>query len=91
MSELPRRSLLERLSNVGVLATLAAAYGTFAAFAVRYLYPDRGVARGWQFVAEVDRFAVGASMTYVAPDGATVALARQGSTGGVDDFVALNR
>lgn len=90
MSDETRRPFLERLSNFGVLASLTAAYGTFAAFALRYLYPDRGVVHGWQFVAEVDRFAVGDAMTYVAPDGATVALARQGDSGEVGDFIALS-
>ncbi len=91
MSEETKRNFLERVSNVGVVASLAAAYGTFAAFALRYLIPTgRGFPHGWQFVAEVPRLTPGDSLTYVAPNGAKIAIARQGSTGKVEDFIALS-
>lgn len=85
-----RRSFLERISNLGVLASLVAAYGTFASYAVRYLYPARGAKKSWQYVAEIARFPVGDSRSYTAPNGAKVALARQHESGKVEDFVALS-
>jgi cytochrome b6-f complex iron-sulfur subunit len=85
-----RRGFLARASGIAMAAGLCASYGTFAAMAGRFLYPARPTRKAWMFVADVAGFAPGASLTLTAPDGATVAVARQGATGGVEDFVALS-
>lgn len=91
VSRITKRSVFRRFSSLGVAVSLAAAYGTFAAFALRFLYPTgKGITRGWQFVIEISQLAAGQSMTYVAPDGARVAIARHGRNGGVENFVALS-
>lgn len=85
-----RRAFLSRASGIAMAAGLAAGYGTFGAMAGRFLYPAKPADKAWMFVADVAGFAHGASLSYTAPDGATVAIARQGTSGGVEDFVALS-
>lgn len=87
---LSRRGFLSRASSVAMGAGLVASYGTFAAMAGRFLYPARPPLKAWLYVADVARFARGASMSYTAPDGATIAIARQGAAGKVEDFIALS-
>jgi Rieske Fe-S protein len=69
---------------------LVAGYGAFGTMAVRYLYPAGGPKLVWLYVADVNRLAPGDSLVYRAPSGATVAIARQGNTGTVADFIALS-
>jgi nitrite reductase/ring-hydroxylating ferredoxin subunit len=69
---------------------LAASYGTFALMAGRFLYPSRPPARVWQFVARVQDLAPGSSLRYRTPAGAEVTITRQGSSGRVEDFIALS-
>lgn len=88
--ELDRRGVLARASAYAMGAGLVTSYGCFAAMAGRYLYPARPAPKAWMYVAEVAGFGVGSSLTYTAPDGATVAVARQKSAGNVDDFIALS-
>jgi Rieske Fe-S protein len=85
-----RRGFLARASGLAMAAGLCASYGTFAAMAARFLYPARPTRKTWMFVADVAGFAPGASLTLTVPDGATVAVARRGAAGGVEDFVALS-
>lgn len=84
-----RRTFLSRTSSLAMAGGLLAGYGTFAAIAGRYLYPARPEATGWLFVTDVQGMQAGDSMVFVAPSGATAAIARQGSSGAVSDFVAL--
>jgi len=66
-------------------------YGTFAAYAARFLYgAGAKVATAWMYVTEVALMKPGDSMRFVTPGRAKVAIARQGSSGTVDDFVALS-
>ncbi len=69
---------------------LIAGYGTFAAIAGRFLYPARSRQVAWQYVARVADLEVGQAMRYRTPQGATVNVARRGSGGSADDFVALS-
>lgn len=69
---------------------LTAGYGTFAAYAGRFLYPTDDGALGWQFVATLDDFDVGDAREFVAPSGAKVVIARQGDTDDADAFIALS-
>ena len=71
-----RRSVLAWITGAGVLAALAAAYGTFAAYLARFLYPSGPANRGWIFVRELARFQPGESLAYITPSGATVNVAR---------------
>jgi Rieske Fe-S protein len=71
-------------------AGVVAGYGTFGAFAGRYLYPARDDPRAWFFVSEVTRLAPGESMTYVAPGGARVVIARRGAAHEAESFMALS-
>lgn len=85
-----RRGFLESLSSLAMAGGLAAGYGTFGCFAARFLYPAHTAATGWMFVREVERFAAGEALAYKLPDGAKVVIARQGSGGTAEDFVALS-
>ena len=82
-----RRAWLE---SVGLVGALVAAAGTFAAFAVRFLFPAKSKTSEWQFVAEVARLGPGKSMAYTAPDGSTITVARRGPSLEPKDFVALS-
>lgn len=85
-----RRSFLNRFFNWIMAGSLLAAYGTLASFAARFLYPARGQKKGWMFVIETARLKKGDSLSYVAPDGSRIAVARQGETGSIKDFIALS-
>jgi len=85
-----RRGFLERLSSWFMAGGLAAGYGACGAVGARYLYPLEKRDPLRLFVARADDLAVGDSVTYHTPAGARVAIARQGSTNTVDDFVALS-
>ncbi|MCK6473220.1 MAG: Rieske (2Fe-2S) protein [Planctomycetes bacterium] len=85
-----RRGFLGSLSSLAMAGGLAAGYGTFGCFAARYLYPAHAAATGWMFVCEVGRIAPGEALAYKLPDGAKVVIARQGSSGAAEDFVALS-
>lgn len=85
-----RRSALARWTTGAVAGGLALSYGACAAMGARYLYPARPRRRRLQFVARVVDVEPGASLLYRAPTGERIAIARQGSAGTVDDFVALS-
>jgi len=85
-----RRGFLAGTSTLAMAGGLTAAYGTFGAMAGRFLYPARGRPRSWVFVGELARLAPGASLSFRTPGGERVAIARQGSSGDVSDFVALS-
>lgn len=85
-----RRGFLSRLGGIGMGAGLAVSYGAVGAMAVRYLYPAKPTPTNWLFVADLVSFAKGTSMTYTAPTGAPVVIARKGDAGTADDFVALS-
>lgn len=82
-----RRSFL---SSLPMYAGLASAYGLFAAFAGRFLFPARPAPKAWLFVAELARMPPGASMQYVTPYGYRVSVARLQDRGDINDFIALS-
>ncbi|MCE9582923.1 MAG: ubiquinol-cytochrome c reductase iron-sulfur subunit [Planctomycetes bacterium] len=90
VEKIDRRDFLARATSVAMGASLVAVYGAFAAMAGRFLYPARPALKGWLYVADVAGFKRGASLSYTAPDGATVAIARPGEAGKVEDFIALS-
>ncbi len=85
-----RRGFLGLSAGLAMLGGLAAGYGTFAAFAGRYLYPAGPPAKDWMFVSEIARLPPGGSMLYRAPNGAPISITRQGEGVGDDDFIALS-
>lgn len=86
----PRRALLGWLRRLGVGAALAAAYGTFAAYLARFLYPARPRPRAWLFVADLGRLAPGTALSYTTPSGDSVNVTRLGPGRDPSDFVALS-
>lgn len=88
-NEIQRRDFFSVASATAMAGGLVAGYGTFGVIAVRFLYaPDQPLA--WQYLAAVDDLRVGESITYSAPDGAKVVVARQGKGTEVDNFIALS-
>lgn len=85
-----RRAFLDKASKAAMTAGLLGGYGGFGAIAVRYLYPARPDELSWQFVAQVDRIAVGTAIRYRGPAGETINNARQRREGTADDFIALS-
>jgi cytochrome b6-f complex iron-sulfur subunit len=89
-SEVDRRGFLSTASSVAMAGGLAASYGTLGYMAARYLYPAGGGNVGWLFVSTLDDFAVGHSLVFTAPSGATMVIARRSDAGTEGDFVALS-
>ncbi len=85
-----RRTIQSSATSLAMTGGLLGSYGTFVAFAGRFLYPVGPPAVGWMFLATLDRLKVNDSLTYRTPAGGTVTIARQGMTGTTDDFVALS-
>ena len=83
----PRRGFL---LTAAVAGGLAASYGTFAAIAGRFLFPARPRPKGWLFVADLARLKPGDAVDWRTPAGAPVTIARHGSAGTADDFIALS-
>ena len=77
------------LAWLGVGASLAAAYGTLAAYMGRFLYPAAPPSRGWLYVVETRELAPGGAVVFQTPSGAKVNVTRQGGGTGTADFVAL--
>ncbi len=85
-----RRSFVSTLSRIAMGTGLVAGYGMLGAIAARFLYPSRGDDKGWQFVTEMDRLAVGQSIRYRTPAGESVNVTRIGRGGTEQDFIALS-
>lgn len=85
-----RRGFLGWSAAMAMLGGLSAGYGTFAAFAGRFLYPAKPAEKGWMFVSEVERLEPGRSIIYRAPSGAPMSITRQGEGATAGDFVALS-
>ena len=84
-----RRGFLSITTTAAMAGGLVAGYGTFGVMAARFLYaPDQPLA--WQYLAAVDDLKAGDSLTYSAPDGSKVVVARQGAGTSADDFIALS-
>ncbi len=85
-----RRDFLSKAPSLAMAGSLVASYGTLAVLAGRFMYPARIGAGSWMFVTEAASMIVGDSLRYRAPSGAKVAVARIGSSGRVEDFLALS-
>ncbi len=85
-----RRGFGARVASWAMVGGLLAGYGAFAAIAGRFLYPARGAHKGWMFVGDLETFQPGQSLIYRTPGGAPVSIARVGSKGTAEDFIALS-
>ncbi len=85
-----RRSFLQVAASTAMAGGLLVSYGTFASHAGRFLFPAESGAVGWQFVTSVNKLKLGESLSYTAPTGAKVVIARQGNGETADDFIALS-
>ncbi len=86
----PREAVRRMFLRVAMTSGLAAGYGMFGLLAGRFLYPKGGPQRRWQFVTTIDKLAEGESLTYVAPNGASILITRRRSGDTEDCFVALS-
>ena len=89
-TESDRRGFLSRASSVAMFGGLVAAYGTFAGFLGRFVYPAHSQTTGWMFIIDVAGFAEGGAINYRTPAGKRVVITRTGRTGTVDDFTAYS-
>ena len=85
-----RRDAMATLTTAGMAVGLTAAYGTFAAFLVRFLFPAKPRDTGWMYVARLDELKVGDSFVYKTPSGATVNVARVNDAKDAASCVALS-
>jgi len=85
-----RRNVLTGGLFVAMWGALLASYGTFASYAVRFLFPSRRRDAQWTYVCDVGSLAPGAARSYRSPDGATITVTRQGQGAASEDFVALS-
>lgn len=81
---------LSRLGWIGLGLSLAAAYGTFAAFLGRFLYPSGPPSTGWMFVCPIGQLSTGDTLRYQTPSGALVNITRRLDGDDADGFVALS-
>jgi len=85
-----RRGFLASALTLGLFGSLAAAYGTFAAYAARFLYPAIPPRRAWMYVTRLEQMPPGGSLRWTAPSGAMVNVTRLGHGVAAADFVALS-
>jgi len=85
-----RRTLLQTASNGAMIGAVATAYAGVGAVGVRYLYPASSRATVWLFVTELATMAQGDALTWIAPDGSRITIARQGEGDSVEAFAALS-
>ena len=85
-----RRTFINQITTLMMLAGLAGGYGAFAAVAVRYLFPARPPRKEWMYVARASDLQVGDTMPFTTPSGATVTVVRRAENGTPADFIALS-
>jgi Rieske Fe-S protein len=85
-----RRDAVTTLTKAGMAVGITAAYGTFAAFLGRFLFPAKPRAKGWMFVASLGDLKVGDSFVYRTPGGSTVNIARMTDAKDASSCVALS-
>lgn len=88
-SKLTRRHWLESVGGIAMAGGLLAGYGTFAGYALRFLYPPRPADKVWLLVAPIGQMQKGDNISFRTPGGAKVAIARQGEGDEVESFIAL--
>lgn len=90
MNRFDRRAFAKRLLTFSLFGSLAAAYGTLGAFALRFLYPVGSAKKSWVYVAQLRKLKQGDSFAYKTPDGMSISIVRLGEKGVSEDFLALS-
>ena len=85
-----RRRILSWVSTLAMATGLVGGYGAFAVYSLKFLYPPSDNRKRWMFVGVLSRLRELDSIEYRLPNGAPVTIARQGSSGTVEDFMALS-
>jgi len=88
-----RRSFLSGASTFVMCGGLAAGYGTLAAFAGRFVYPDKSRNLSWQVVTPAEKIPPGESFRYQSPAGEFITVTRKSgplAANPSDDFLALS-
>jgi nitrite reductase/ring-hydroxylating ferredoxin subunit len=85
-----RRDFFSKITSFLMAGGLIAGYGTFLSYAARFLYPGKRQPKAWLFVTELRDMASGSFLSYTAPTGAKIAIARKGDSGAAEDFIALS-
>ncbi|MFT4552697.1 MAG: hypothetical protein ACI9S8_001323 [Chlamydiales bacterium] len=85
MNRVDRRTFLKRLLTFSVFGSLAAAYGTLGALALRFLYPVGSAKKSWVYVAQLRKLKQGDAFAYKTPDGASISIVRLGEKG-ISDY-----
>ncbi len=89
-AEADRRDFLGKITTGAMAVGLLASYGTFAGYAVRYLYPAGDIRTAWLFVTRTETLDLGGSLDFKTPGGAPVVVARKGPGETAGDFLALS-
>lgn len=88
--EMDRRTVLTGLAGIGMALGLTGTAAGLAGIAGQFLYPSGGRPTAWVFVAIMTEVEKGAALPFTGPLGEKIAIARQGDSGTVDDFIALS-
>src|SRR5690349_17361409 len=75
-----RRDFLSTFSTIVMAGGLAGGYGTFAALAVRFVFPA-DVETPWLYVAPAAEIGPGESVIFESPAGVRVTIARRADSG----------
>lgn len=89
-SEPSRRDMLSMALNAGVALSLGASYGMLGGYAVSYLYPSQSEPKAWLYVSQTKTIPSGGQIKFVAPSGASVAVARIAEGMDANCFIALS-
>ncbi|MGD9719909.1 MAG: ubiquinol-cytochrome c reductase iron-sulfur subunit [Pirellulales bacterium] len=88
-----RRDFLSTFSTIAMAGGLAAGYGTFAALAVRYVFPTDDETP-WLYVSPAAEIGPGESLVFESPVGVKVTIARRldrkESVDPAEQFIALS-
>jgi Rieske Fe-S protein len=92
--EADRRGFLGGATVIAMCGGLAAGYGTFLAFAGRFLFPDASKTN-WLFVDRAQAISPGGSVAFTTPNGNAVVVKRSADAPAAaeplsEDFVALS-
>lgn len=77
------------LGTIAMTAGLLGGYGTFAGYALRFLYPAHPQDKLWLLVAPIASIKPGDNINFRAPSGARIAITRQGEKDELNSFIAL--
>lgn len=85
-----RRSFFGRLSSVVMAFGMTLGYGLFGWTIGRFMYPNGGSNKQWQYVGRLADIARGESLTYVSPAGQRIVVTRLKADDHVGSFIAMS-